>query len=113
MMHTNRIDWLNNPKKSLVVPLPDKLASIPIVYAFPGATEDCLDGYVESKFVGIVVVSYGSGNVNENMYRAIEKVISKGLKVVLVTNCKYGGIYAEYGGVGGEYLILNICLKLY
>jgi L-asparaginase/Glu-tRNA(Gln) amidotransferase subunit D len=33
MMHTNRIDWLNNPKKSSIIPMPDKmeqLESIPI-----------------------------------------------------------------------------------
>ena len=61
---------------------------------------DCLNGFV-GKFKGIVVVSYGSGNVNECMYNAIAKVIKEGLKVVLVTNCKYGGIYSEYGGLGG------------
>jgi L-asparaginase len=61
MMHTNRIDWLNNPKKSSIIPLPDsldKLVSVPIVYAFPGATKDCLDGYI-STFKAIVVVAYG------------------------------------------------------
>lgn len=102
MMHTNRIDWLNNPKKSKNIPLPDQLASVPIVYAFPGATIDCLNGYANGNFKGIVIVAYGSGNVNECMFKAIEKVISHGLKVVLVTNCKYGGIYAEYGGIGGN-----------
>ena len=69
----------------------------------PGATIDCLNGYANGNFKGIVIVAYGSGNVNECMFKAIEKVISHGLKVVLVTNCKYGGIYAEYGGIGGEF----------
>ncbi len=91
MMHTNRIDWLNNPKKSKIIPLPEKLASVPIVYAFPGATEDLLIGFV-GKIKGVVVVAYGSGNVSENMYYAIKNVIEKGLYVVLVTNCKYGGM---------------------
>ena len=83
--------------------LTEKLASIPIVYAFPGATVDCLNGYVENNFKAIVVVSYGSGNVNECMYNAISKVVKEGLKVILVTNCKYGGIYSEYGGIGGDF----------
>ncbi len=64
MMHTNRIDWLNNPKKSSIIPLPDrldKLVPVPIVYAFPGATNDCLDGYID-RFKAIVVVAYGRYN---------------------------------------------------
>ena len=108
MMHPNRIDWLNNPHICKLVPIPDELpASIPIVYAFPGATADCLDGYAD-KFKAIVLVAYGSGNVNENMYLAIEKLTKTSqTKVVLVTNCKYGGVYAEYGGIGGIYDILS------
>jgi L-asparaginase len=101
MMASNRVDWLNNPKKSSIIPLPEKLQSIPTVFAFPGATEDCLDGFV-GKFKGIVIVAYGSGNVSEKMYLAIKKAITSGLKIALVTNCRYGGVYAEYGGVGGN-----------
>ena len=101
MMHTNRIDWLNNPKKSIFIPLPEKLEPVPIVYAYPGATEDYLDGFVDS-VKGIVVVGYGSGNVSEPMFNAIKRVTSKGLKVILVTNCKYGGVFHEYGGIGGN-----------
>jgi L-asparaginase len=100
MMHTSRIDWLNNPKQSEIIALPDTLASVPILYAYPGATPDCLDGYISGGFKAIVVVAYGSGNVNENMYYAIKKVIEGGLKVVMVTVCHYGGIYSEYGGIG-------------
>jgi L-asparaginase/Glu-tRNA(Gln) amidotransferase subunit D len=58
MMHTNRIDWRNNPKKSSVIPVPDKLASVPIVYAYPGAEESLLDGFI-GKHEGVVIVSYG------------------------------------------------------
>ena len=74
---------------------------VPIVYAYPGAQTDFLDGFV-GKIKGIVVVGYGSGNVSINMYMAIKSVIEKGLKVCLVTNCKYGGVYQEYGGTGGN-----------
>jgi L-asparaginase len=95
MMHPNRIDWLNNPKKSTIIPMPQSLASIPIVFAFPGATEDCLEGYSGKSFNGIIIVAYGSGNVSENMYKAISKLIQNGIKIVLVSNCKYGGVYSE------------------
>lgn len=105
MMHTSKIDWLNNPKKSLCIPLPDKeesILSVPVIYAIPGATTDILDGFIEKKFKALVVVAYGSGNVNENMYIAIKKAIEHDLKIVLVTNCRYGGVYPEYGGIGGN-----------
>jgi L-asparaginase/Glu-tRNA(Gln) amidotransferase subunit D len=104
IMHKKSIEWLNTPKRSSTIPLPSKLEnllSIPIVYAYPGATPNCLDGYISSGFKALVVVAYGSGNVNDHMYAAIESVIKSGMKVVLVTNCRYGGIYAEYGGIGG------------
>lgn len=47
-------------------------------------------------------MSYGSGNVNESMFLAIKKAVEHKVRVILVTNCKYGGIYSEYGGVGGN-----------
>ena len=87
-MHTNRIDWRNNPKRSSIIPLADKLASVPIIYAFPGATTDLLDGFI-GKHQGIVIVSYGSGNVSENMYYAMKSAIEKGLKIVQVTSKAY------------------------
>ena len=103
----DRIDWANNPKKACVIPLPEKLESVPIVYAFPGATRDYLDGFID-KFKGIIVVSYGSGNVSEEMYYAIKNLIDGGIKVVLVTNCKYGGVFSEYGGTGGNQSLKDI-----
>ena len=102
IMHSNRIIWLNNQKKSIIIPLPVKLHPVPIVQAFPGATENCLDGFLNTNFKCIVVVAYGCGNVNEAMHSAIENVINKGLQVVLVTNCKYGGVFSEYAGKGGS-----------
>ena len=71
------------------------------MHAFPGATKDYLDGFI-GKYTGIVIVAYGSGKVSENMYYAIKNVIENGVKVVLVTNCKYGGVFSEYGGFGGN-----------
>lgn len=106
-MHTNRIDWRNNPKKSTIIPLPNTLESVPIIYAYPGATVDLLDGLIENH-KAIVVVSYGSGNVSENMYHAIKKACENGVKIILVTNCKYGGIFAEYGGIGGNKSLRDI-----
>lgn len=105
MMHTARIEWLNNPKRCKIIPLPSKpelMSSVPIMYAYPGATENCLDGFVSCGFKAVVVVAYGSGNISSNMYYAIQKAIRQGgIKIILVTNCKYGGVFAEYGGIGG------------
>jgi L-asparaginase len=45
MMHTNRIEWMNNPKRSEVIPLPSRceyMTEVPVVYAYPGATSNCL-----------------------------------------------------------------------
>jgi L-asparaginase/Glu-tRNA(Gln) amidotransferase subunit D len=99
IMHINDVVWLNKSSRSTIIPLPGKLESVPICYAYPGDCEHSLDGYV-GKFKGIVVIGYGSGNVSNNMYYAIKRVISNGLKVILVTNCQLGGVNSEYGGIG-------------
>jgi L-asparaginase/Glu-tRNA(Gln) amidotransferase subunit D len=36
------------------------------------------------------------------MYNAMQRAIKGGLRLVQVTNCKYGGVFSEYGGVGGN-----------
>lgn len=63
---------------------------MPIINAYPGASECLLDGFI-GKIKGLVVVAYGSGNTSVEMYKAIKKVIENGIMVVLVTNCRYGG----------------------
>lgn len=104
MMHIHSIAWYNKTVKSYIIPLPNRLESVPILYAYPGVTEDYLDGFLGGQFKGLVIVGYGSGNVCDNMYFAIKKATEKGVKVVLVTNCKFGGINSEYGGIGGTNL---------
>lgn len=107
IMHTNTIEWLNANKKSLVIPLPSRLdliSSVPIIYAYPNATANFLDGF--RTFKAIVIVGYGSGNVNDATYIAIKGIIEAGVKVVMVTNCRYGGMFPDYGGVGGNLLKL-------
>ena len=42
------------------------------------------------------------------MYEAIRRVVNAGMKVALVTNCKYGGVYSEYGGIGGNKSLKDI-----
>ena len=61
-----------------------------------------LDGFIND-FKGIVIVGYGSGNVNNPMYYAIKKAIENKVKVVLVTNCKFGGINPEYADIGNTH----------
>ncbi len=73
MMNTKKIVWLNNPKISSIIPLPEKLESIPIIDVFPGASKDLLDPFI-SKFIGVVVVAYGSGNVSDDMYKKTERI---------------------------------------
>lgn len=41
MIHLDRIQWLNHSTKSSIIPLPLKLESVPVVFAFPGATDYC------------------------------------------------------------------------
>ena len=36
------------------------------------------------------------------MYYAIKKAIDNKIKVILVTNCKFGGVNPEYADIGGN-----------
>jgi L-asparaginase len=108
MMHlnvNNNVVWLNKTTRCGHIPMPQKLEAVPVVYAYPGAGETYLEGYI-GKFKGLIVIGYGSGNVSDNMYYAIKRAVQNGLKIVLTTNCKFGGISSEYGGIGGEIHVL-------
>lgn len=105
IIHYDKINWLNNPPRSEIITIPQDLQSVPIIYAHPGATSNYLDGYL-GRFKSIIVVGYGCGNVSEHMYNAISNVMnncdqSKKISVILVTNCRYGGIREDYAGNGG------------
>jgi len=109
MMHLENIVWYNKASKCTKIPMPKKLESVPMLYAVPGATDSILDPFID-KFNALVVVAYGCGNVSNPMYYAIEKAINHGLKIILVTNCKFGGTSSEYGDIGGK-IILNDYFK--
>lgn len=108
MIHGDNIDWRKVLKRPLVIPLPNKLESIPIICAYPGAPDYLLDVFLNPNFKAFVIIGYGSGNVSEDLYFSIKKAIEFGIKVILVTKCQFGGVSPEYGGIGGNQSLIDL-----
>ncbi|RNA08923.1 L-asparaginase [Brachionus plicatilis] len=108
MMHGENIDWRGVLKRPVLIPLPNKLESIPIVCAYPGAPDFLLDVFLNRNFKAVVIIAYGSGNVSEELFYSIKKAIEFGIKVILVTKCQFGGVSPEYAGVGGNQSLIDL-----
>jgi L-asparaginase len=50
---------------------------------------------------GLVIVGYGCGNVNNETYELAKKAVEMGIVIILVTMVENGGVFSEYGGIGG------------
>lgn len=108
MMHGDRIDWRKSLKRPVLIPLPNKLEPIPIICAYPGAPDYLLDVFLNKTFKAVIIIAYGCGNVSDDLYYSIKKAIDFGLKVILVTKCKFGGISPEYAGSGGNQSLIEL-----
>lgn len=81
------------------VPLGDM--NIPIVAGWAGADGDIVDAVIGMAPDGIVVEGMGSGNVSEQMGRALHRALDTGIPVVVTTVVPHGKVEFAYGGAGG------------
>ena len=82
---------------------PAPLASqrIEIIPAYPGAGRLLVDAAVNSPTSGLIVEAMGSGNMGEDMGRALADALHAGLPVIISTRTPYGPTALAYGGDGG------------
>ena len=94
-----KITWYNNPVLPNIIPHNlDNLQNVPIIICSPGLDYNFLN---LEEIKGLVIVGYGCGNVNNETYELAKKAVLKGIVVILVTMVENGGVFAEYGGIGG------------
>lgn len=82
-------------------PLPDKLPRVVLLTTFAGDDGSLLRYAVDQGAAGIVIEGVGAGNVNAEVYKAVEYALKKGIAVVLTTRVYHGGVFPIYGDQGG------------
>lgn len=95
------VRWFNRPERAEPYPLPAQLPKVELVYCYPGADGALIDCAAAGGAQGVVVAGYGIGNVNDELYAAIERARRRGVHVVLTTRVREGRVYPVYGGAGG------------
>ncbi|TMV08087.1 asparaginase [Ruegeria sediminis] len=94
-------DRLHRIRVPLPDPLPDALPDVPIIQAYAGSDGRLLRHAIDTGAKGLVVEGVGAGNVNAEVFEAIEYAIGKGLPVVVATRVYYGRVEPIYGDQGG------------
>lgn len=82
-------------------PLPDKLSKVVLLTTFAGDDGSLIRYAVTQGTEGIVIEGVGAGNVNAEVYKAVEYALSKGIAVVVTTRVYHGGVFPIYGDQGG------------
>lgn len=89
------------PRPAAVDPAPLARFNVPILRAWPGAGPELVDFTIDSGVDGIVVEALGSGNVSEEMGRALVRAAEADIPVVISTSVPSGEVSLAYGGGGG------------
>jgi L-asparaginase len=82
-------------------PLPAKLPKVVLLTTFAGDDGSLLRYAVDRGAAGIVIEGVGAGNVNAEVYKAVEYALKKRTAVVLATRVYHGGVFPIYGDQGG------------
>ncbi len=98
----DRVVFSRQPIRRQHIPLETAtLPRVEIIPMFAGASGDLVRAAVSIGAKGIVIQALGFGNVNTDMYVAIEQAIGKGIPVVISTRVPNGRVSPAYGFEGG------------
>lgn len=90
-------------RRRLALPkiLPDALPKVPFISMYAGSDGGFIRHAVDNGAQGLLIEGVGSGNVNAEMFKAIEYALSKKIPVVISSRVYYGSVEPVYGDVGG------------
>ena len=83
------------------VPLTDSLPRVDFIATYAGDDGSLVRHAVDSGARGLVVEGVGAGNVNADVFEAIEYALSRDIPVVITTRVYYGAVEPIYGDLGG------------
>lgn len=81
---------------------------IAIIRSYGGIDGDIVDWHLSSGARGLVVEGGGAGNVAGALVPGLERAISAGVPVVVVSRCLTGAVAPIYGGPGGGHTLASI-----
>jgi L-asparaginase len=91
----------NDRPKRIKLALPEKLPPVALLATYAGADGKFVRYAVDTGAKGIVVQAVGAGNVNAEVYKALQYAISKDVVVVITSRVSHGSVYPVYGDQGG------------
>jgi L-asparaginase len=97
----DRVIFYNVPLRRQYLPIPQELPRVDIISMYTGATGDYIKYAADSGAKGIVLIAFGMGNVNKEVYEAVKYAVKKNVYVVITTRVYYGSVKPEYGALGG------------
>ena len=101
-INEGKVYRFNNRLYETKVPLPKKLANVVLFTDYAGATGSFIYNAVDKdKIDGLVIESVGSGNVNADVFEAVQYALKKNVVVVITSRVFYGSVFPEYGDKGG------------
>ncbi|MBW2986125.1 asparaginase [Candidatus Woesearchaeota archaeon] len=96
-----KIVRINDRLRRQVLQLPYRMAKVDLLQTFAGDDGKFIRYAVDSGTEGIVIEGVGAGNVNAQVYEAIEYALAKDVPVIITTRVYYGGVWPIYGDKGG------------
>ena len=90
-----------NKLQNRKIPLADTLQKVILLKTFSGDDGKMIRYMVDSGAKGIVIESLGAGNVNKDVYNAIQYAIEHNVIVVLASSIMDESVHPIYGGPGG------------
>jgi len=103
----DRVIPYNEIPVNTYLPLPDELPDVPLFFSFSGDDGRYIRYAVDNGANGLVVVGVGAGNVNSNVFRAIQYACDRDIPVVVASRVRYGEAHALYGDQGGGSSLVN------
>ena len=101
----------NDRVRRVRLPLPSnssgKLPNVPFISMYAGSDGRFIRYAVDTGARGLVVEGVGAGNVNAEMFEAIEYALSKDIPVVIASRVYYGAVEPIYGDKGGGKMLLD------
>ena len=96
-----RVVPFNNVRTRQKLPLPDSLPEVPLLVTYAGDGGDFIRGAVDRGVHGLAVAGVGAGNVNKEVFQAIQYALEKKVPVVVASRVPDGGVFPLYGDEGG------------
>ncbi len=91
----------NDRPRRIKLALPEKLPQVVLLATYAGADGRFVRHAVDTGAKGIVVQAVGAGNVNAEVYKALQYAMSKDVVVVITSRVTHGSVYPVYGDQGG------------